>query len=173
MNGTWTCAQCGEVHGGMFDIGAAAPDPWGRADHIESNSALRFDGDFLSDDFCVIGGEHFLVRCVLEIPVHGMADPFGFGLWSSLSRENFDLYVDGFDSGHDAGLGPWTGWLCNQAADYVGTEPLPLWVEPQPSRQRPRLFVADEQHPLAIAQEQGISPERVLEIYAFYGHGPG
>jgi hypothetical protein len=28
----------------------------------------------------------------------------------------------------------------------------------------------DESHPLAIAQRDGISAERVLEIYAYYGH---
>jgi hypothetical protein len=74
----------------------------------------RMDGDFLSEDFCIIGGDSFFVRGVLEIPVHGLAEKFGFGSWSSLSRPNFDLYVERFDDGDYAGLGPWSGWFSNR-----------------------------------------------------------
>ncbi len=51
------------------------------------------DGDFLSEDFCVLDGEHFINRCVLPIPVIGLNEHFGFGCRSTLSRANFDNYI--------------------------------------------------------------------------------
>jgi hypothetical protein len=130
------------------------------------------DGDFLSEDFCVLDGKYFMVRAVLNIPVQGMDDPFGFGCWSTLSRGNFNKYIEGFDSGEYPDWGPWSGWLCNQLADYIDTDPLAIWVQPRPDRQRPLLWVMDDDHPLAIAQDDGISADRMLEIFNFYGHGP-
>ena len=149
------------------------PDPWPHGEAYEPNSALRRDGDFLSDDFCVLGGEHFMIRCVLTIPVVGMPGDFGFGCWSSLSRENFEKYVDGFDSGEYADPGPWFGWLVNRLENFTaGPDSIGLWVQPRTGRQRPLLWVQDDAHPLAIAQQNGITPERMLEIFRFYGHGP-
>lgn len=132
------------------------------------------EGDFLSQDFCVLDGKYFMVRAVLLIPVIGLKDQFGFGCWSTLSRDNFRKYVDGFDSGEYADMGPWGGWLTNRVENFVeGPDPLALWVQPQPDRKRPLLWVRDDDHPLAIAQEQGITPERMLEVFAHYGHAPG
>lgn len=114
-----------------------------------------------------------MIRCVLPIPVIGVQGDFGFGCWSTLSQENFDKYIDGFDSGEYADMGPWSGWLMNQLATFTdGKEPLPVLVQPRTERQRPLLFVQDDYHPLAIAQEEGITSERMLEVFRYYGHGP-
>lgn len=155
-----------------MDLAALAPDPWPYERTQEPNSAVRLDGDFLSEDFCVIDGRYFFVRAVLEIPVPGQAERFGFGCWSTLSRSNFEKYLDGFDNSNFDDWGPWTGWLCNQLENYIGTDPEVVYVFPQPDRQRPTLRIADPHHQLAIDQEQGISVERLLEILRFYGHEP-
>lgn len=168
----WTCASCDTEHRGMFDLGAYAPDHWGKAEAREPNGALRLDGDFLSEDFCVIRGEHFFIRCVLEIPVHGLAEKFGYGCWSTLSRQNFEYYVDRFDTGDYAGAGPWFGWFSNSLRGFEETLNRPCLVYPQLGRQRPTILLDDPDHDLAKAEEQGISPERLLELYARYGHGP-
>ena len=156
----------------MFDLGADAPDHWGDVDRIEPNRDLRLDGDFLSEDFCVLGGEHYFVRCEFEIPVHGIAEKFGFGVWSTLSRKNFDIYVEGFDTGRYADDGPWTGWFGNRIASFEDSLNQPCWVFPQPERQRPTLALENDGHELTRAQQDGISPERLLELYAAHGHGP-
>jgi hypothetical protein len=155
-----------------MDLAAFAPDPWPHGEDREPNSALRLDGDFLSEDFCVIGGKDFFVRAVLEIPVHGLAEKFGFGCWSTLSKGNFDKYVDGFDDGAYPDWGPWDGWLCNRFETWVGTDAEAVHVYPQPDRQRPSLRIMDERHPLAIAQADGIDMPRMMEILRFYGHAP-
>jgi hypothetical protein len=172
LHGPWQCADCGDWHHDLMDLAAFAPDPWPHGEEREPNNALRFEGDFLSEDFCVIGGKHFLIRAVLEIPVHGLAEKFGFGCWSTLSEANFDKYLEGFNHSDYADWGPWDGWLCNQLENYLGTDPELVSVYPQPDRQRPTLLIRDEQHPLAIAQSEGISMDRMIEILRFYGHGP-
>lgn len=172
---SWTCANCDAAHQGMFDLGSNSPDFWitvGTDEQCEPNSAIRLDGNFLSSDFCVIEGQYFFIRAVLPIPVIGMTEHFGFGAWSTLSRDNFENYLTGFDDGHYSDPGPWFGWLANRLADYVDDDPVPLSVELQPDTQRPKLYVDDPDHPLAIAQQEGITAERLLEIYRFHGHGP-
>jgi len=173
LNGAeWACRSCDAAHRGMFDLACNHPDPWNGGSEYEPNSALDLDRDFLSEDFCVIGSEHFLVRCVLEIPVHSLADKFGFGCWSSLKREHFETYVDHFDGGTVPETGPWWGWLCNRLTPLTEDQPVGCWMFPQPGRQRPVLRVDDEDHPLARAQSEGISPEDLLRVYAEHGHAP-
>ena len=171
LNGrSWACTSCGEQHQGMFAIGACAPDYWPNAGDFENNDALSMDGDFLSEDFCVLGGEDFFVRCVFEIPVLGMDEKFGFGVWSTLSRDNFQLYVDQFNETSPHDQSPWFGYFSNSLRGFEETVPEPCEVHPQPNRQRPVLILLNEDHQLARAQREGISPERVLEIYGAYGH---
>jgi hypothetical protein len=166
----WKCCNCDLPHRGMFDLASDCPDPWGKFDGYEPNAAIRLEGDFLSEDFCVLGGEHFLARCVVEIPVHGLDRKFGFGCWGSLKRENFESYLNAFDAGSVPDGAPWTSWLSNRIKPFVASDPIGCDMFPQAGRQRPVLRVADRTHPLAQAQESGISPEALIEIYALYGH---
>lgn len=155
----------------MFDLGAAAPDYWTGSCETEPNGALRTEGSFLSEDFCVIDGENFFIRCVFPIAVHGLNERFAFGIWSTLSRTNFDIYVDRFDEDVRDELGPWTGYFSNRIVGFEETVPEPCWVQPRAERQRPSITLMNEQHDLARAQHEGVTPERVLAIYSAYGHG--
>jgi len=166
--GRWRCRSCDQDHQGIFDIAAGAPWHWEGEDSPEPNSALRLDGDFLSPDFCVIGGQDFFVRGLLFIPVIGLEDDFAFGCWSTLSRANFEKYVAHFD-GIDLDE-PWTGWFSNEFKAFPGTVNTPCWVMPQSSGERPEIWLDDEEHPLSIAQRNGITPEQLLDIYRVHGH---
>ncbi|MBI0475694.1 DUF2199 domain-containing protein [Sphingomonas sp. MA1305] len=169
---TFRCRTCEVEHDGMFDLACNAPDHWPGDQPREPNSALRLDGDFLSDDFCVINGEDFFVRCVFELPVAGLMNKFGYGVWSTLSRTNFEKYVAAFDDARPGDLGPWWGWLSNDLKTWPETRNIGCWVYPQLDRQRPVVVLDDPEHPLSIAQDVGISVERLMAIYAAEGHGP-
>ncbi|WP_109808026.1 DUF2199 domain-containing protein [Sphingosinithalassobacter portus] len=172
-SGRWRCENCATEHSWPFDLAARAPDPWSHGDAYQPNSELHLDGDFLSEDFCVIEGRHFMVRAVLTIPVNGVDGDFGFGCWTTLSRENFGKYVDGFDSGDFGEDAMWSGWLVNRLAIVAeDDDPIALWVQPRPERQRPLLWAQSDEHVLGIAQDEGISPETMLEILRRYGHAP-
>lgn len=173
LTGTpWLCVACGVEHRDRFSLACFAPDQWEGAEDYAPNSALVLDGDFLSEDFCVLRGEHTFVRCSLEIPIHGVAEKFSFGVWSTLAADKFDLYLDAFDTGVYEDMGPWFGWLSNDLAPFGSTLNIKCRVHPQLGRLRPVISVSDPAHPLAIAQDEGITPERAMELYAFYGHVP-
>jgi hypothetical protein len=171
LRGEWACSACGTAHSGMFDLSPLSPDPWPHARDYEPNASLRLDGDFLSEDFCVMDGSTFFVRCVLPIPVHGMDHDFAFGCWGTLKRENFEHYVDNFDAGTVPPEAPFFSWLCNSLRPFDLTEPLACEMQAQERRQRPVLFVLNDDHPLAVAQRDGVSPEEVMRYYALHGHG--
>jgi hypothetical protein len=173
LTGTpWRCAGCGAVHREMFALACVTPEQWTGPDDYAPNHELRLDGDFLSEDFCVMGGQYFYVRCTVEVPVHRLADKFSFGVWSTLSRENFDIYVDGFDHSDYANMGPWFGWFSNRLPMFGETLNQKCRVHPQLNRQRPVLSLLDPDHPLSIAQDRGVSPEDAMGYYARYGCRP-
>lgn len=168
---SWVCSCCGVAHGGLPDLACGKPEPWpGSEDKVPNAEADRVD-HFLSEDFCVVEGEHFFVRCVLEVPIIGSdGDRFAYGVWSSLSRENFGRYVDTFDEGDQEGLGPWFGWFSNRLKGYPDTLFLKCQVHPRPGRRRPWIELEPTEHPLAFEQQRGITLDRLLEIYALNGH---
>ena len=172
----WTCANGHQLSGKPMDLCADAPDPWTGERRAEPNSALRFDEDCLTDDFCVLkeaSQTNFIIRAVMEFPIAGTQEIWGFGCWTTLSEENFDKYVDGFNAGVYPEEAPWFGWLCNRLMPiFTDSYPLALAVCPRQDRQRPKLLVRDEEDPLGVYQKDGLPPSVLLEILQNYGFGP-
>lgn len=52
----------------------------------------------LSSDQCVVDAQHYFVKGLIEIPVVGKDEPFCWGVWVSLSRENFSRTADLWDT---------------------------------------------------------------------------
>lgn len=158
-----TCASCGKPHRGLFDLGALQPYYW--------QAGLESSTNYLSEDFCVTNGEHFFVRCVLLIPIIGSdGQSLGYGSWSSLSQQNFESYMDTFDGGEQGRLGPWFGWFANRLPGYPDPLNLKCSVQPRDGRQRPTITLEPTEHPLAVDQRNGITFDRLLELYALNGH---
>ena len=171
----WICPCCGKTHQGLFDIACDKPDFWQRPEEQSPNSEVLTSGNVLtnvlSEDFCILNGEHFFVRCVLPLPIIGAThEHFAFGVWATLSKKNFNVYLDAFDAGDSGSLGPWFGWFSNRLPGYPDTLNLKCQVYPQGNRQRPHIMLEATDHLLAIEQRQGITFDRLLEIYALSGH---
>ena len=161
----WTCACCGDRKRGVPDSSFSAP--------IHYAWAEQGDQDFVviekTDDHCVMdisGHRAFFIRCVLLVPVEGMADSFGFGVWSTLSEANFLRYNETFLDQDQSKLGPMFGYLANRLPTYPDTLNLKVDVLPQDDRQRPVLRLWDEaaEHPLFIDQNRGIDKERLTAL---------
>lgn len=60
------------------------------------------------------------------------------------------------------------GWLCNRIPAYPDTLHLETRVFPQDGDQRPIIRISDvhANHPLYVEQRDGITVERLREIYA-------
>ncbi|MBS0470094.1 MAG: DUF2199 domain-containing protein [Proteobacteria bacterium] len=76
----WLCKGCGTVHCGIMGLGVDKPAVWpGPSSEAKSNAALPGAQHILTQDFCVLDGEHFFVRCGLELPLRGTVDSATFG----------------------------------------------------------------------------------------------
>ena len=172
MKGRWTCAECGHVHEGLRDLVAFAPDHWASEKSYEPNSSLRLDGDFLSEDFCVLGGRYFFIRGVSIFQVAGLGQSFGFGTWSTLSKENFYRYLDGFDTGVLCFDAPCFGWFANRIEPFDDTRNKPCEVHMRQGRQRPQFVLSEMDTDFARAQRDGLSAARLLQVLKRHGHRP-
>jgi hypothetical protein len=113
------CSCCGELHEGSPSIGFDAPLHYAELDADERAAQAQ-----LGDDLCTIDHtdrrDHF-VRVCLELPIHGHADPFVWGVWVSLSAENFARYRETWDAPDTADR--YFGWFCNRLPGYPGCVP--------------------------------------------------
>jgi len=130
------------------------------------------NGNFLSEDFCIIEGENFIVRAVLQFYVEGLDKEFGFGVWSSLSEENFNAYLENFDTGLDEAGPEWSSWFCSDLTYFGKTVGEKAWVIPQPNRQRPMIQFMDKTSVLDRAHHVGLAASALIEIFEYYGHSP-
>jgi hypothetical protein len=152
----YRCATCGKLHHDLPDLGADKPDLWWDVPAEERPRRV-----ILTPDTCVID-EHCFIRGVIEIPVHDEAEPFGLGVWASQKKENFQTYLDNFDS---AAIGPFFGWLCTNVAYYPGgTHHLKTMAHFRGGGLRPAIEVEPTDHPLAVDQREGITLARAWEI---------
>lgn len=170
-NRPWLCSACEDEHVGIMDLACSRPDQWSGSEEREPNSELDLTGNFLSEDFCVLEGQHFFVRAILELPILGGGDEsFCYGIWSSLSREHFESYAEVFDSAEQEHLGPWFGWFSNHLKGYPDTLNLKCQVHPVDGRLRPQIELEPTDHPLAVEQRNGITLDRLLDLYEINGH---
>ena len=163
---SFTCSCCGEVHEGSPSFGFKAPDPY-----LEQPAEIQNEGK-LGSDLCYYkddDGCHYFARVVLEVPIHGIEEPFLWGVWVSLSKENYNRYVETYDNPETTDR--YFGWLCNYLPFYENTYALKTNVIPQNNGDRPYIELEDTDHPLALDFHTGITVERAREIAEICMHG--
>ncbi|MEM0966972.1 MAG: DUF2199 domain-containing protein [Verrucomicrobiota bacterium] len=150
---------CSETHDELPDIGSDAPYYW-------CKEAEASDSSSLTEDLCIIEGEEFFVRGVVEIPIQGTDDYFGWGVWVSLKKENFEIYRDNYDSSK---IGPFFGWFATEI-DYfsVSTINLQTTVKFVGGGTRPRIFINECDHKIRKDQRSGITFEEAWKIVHHY-----
>ena len=157
---TYTCATCGKTHEGLPDVAFRWPDSYFGVP--ESERAARIKG---TTDTCSIDDEDFFIRGIILIPVHGQPESLGLGVWVSQKRENFQTYLDNFDS---AEIGPFFGWLSNRITFYQpDTWVLPTMAHFQGNNQRPLIKPEPSDHPLYKDFSEGITMDRAWSIVHF------
>jgi hypothetical protein len=162
----FTCSCCGAgKRGEMMDLIKLKPDIVFLVPTEEWGERVR-----ISSDLCSVDDAHFLVRTVLEIPIRDTDKTFAFGAWGSLSRENFKTYERELYNPAPA-FGPFFSFLASSLMPY----PDIYEVEPRAAMhfrpaKRPLLVLDRCDHPLALDQHEGITVNKVAEIYAAWGH---
>ncbi|WP_236241721.1 DUF2199 domain-containing protein [Streptomyces sp. CC228A] len=126
----------------------------------------------LSADQCVIQAQHYFVKGLIEIPVIGSDEVFSWGVWVSLSRENFSRAADLWDTPGRESEKPYFGWLTTELTIYSPTTiNLKTNLHTRPVGERPLIELEPTDHPLAVEQRVGITMDRVREIAESLLHG--
>ncbi|MGV9386353.1 DUF2199 domain-containing protein [Nonomuraea sp. NPDC003707] len=155
----FTCSCCGQRHDGLpLAYSTEAPVYW--------TSEMADDPDCeLSSDQCVIQGEAFFVRGLIEIPVTDLDEVFSWGVWISLSREKFARVAKLWKTTGRENEPPYFGWLSTELPIHSpSTINLKTNLHTRPVGQRPLIELESTGHPLAIEQRSGITLSRVQQI---------
>jgi hypothetical protein len=160
MSAGFTCSCCSTWHDHLpMSYGADAPVYWYALP--ESDPAQRAE---LSSDQCIIDGQYFFVRCRIEIPVLDSSDPFSWGVWISVSSDNFRRISALWNVSGREQESPFFGWLSTTLPVYPETLNLKTMLRLQPLGERPLVELEPSDHPLSIEQRTGITLHRVQQI---------
>ena len=163
------CPCCGRVFSGVFDIGFDHPDPWPHGNRAEADvQILEVGSDRLGTDLCEIGPHRF-IRCILPFPIIGSDQRFAFGPWGSVNPENFARYVESDTGASASDFDGCFAWLMNDLPGFQADDWLPCNLIPGEEGLRPILEVHDGSHEIARLQEDGITFDQLLDIYAAAG----
>jgi hypothetical protein len=157
----WRCSVCGEEHEGVpLDWSHDKPAYW---------DGPHSGDDFLTSDLCSWtdddGQRNYFIRGVLHVPLPELDDTLRYGVWSSLSRESFDRVYELWDAPARVHEPPYFGWLSNSIPGYPETLNLPCEVITDSLKLRPRIVLHDGDHPLILEQHEGITIDRMLDLF--------
>lgn len=151
---SFICSCCGERHDGLPDIFYDRPWYWNATEAAADSERNR-----LGSDLCIVGGEHFFIRCVLFLPIKGTSRALGWGVWVSQSKANFDLYAETYDATPERAT---FGYLANRLATYPDTLNLNTQAHWQSNGKRPWVELAPCDHPLYRDWSEGITREQAV-----------
>lgn len=157
----FACTFCGDEHEGLPALAFDEPVYTHALPDEEWKRRV-----VLTSDTCELDGVHFFVRGRLEIPVHGWPEPLSWGVWMSLSREDFQRFVELFEEPGRTAEGGWMGWMSSLLPGYPDTRNLKVRLHLQPLPDRPLFELEPTEHPLAVDQREGIPMARAVEIVA-------
>ncbi|RSD13870.1 DUF2199 domain-containing protein [Amycolatopsis eburnea] len=157
----YTCTSCGEHHEELpFAYSAPAPAFWQDA-----------PTDVLEPERCVISGEHYFLRGRLVLPVRDADQDFEWGVWVSVSKDNFFRAEELWDDPKRTDEPPYFGWLATELPGYEpGTLNLKTNLHTRPPGERPLIEVEPTGHPLAVEQRDGITLIRVQAVAELLRH---
>jgi hypothetical protein len=159
------CTFCEEWHEGVPGYATEAPGYYHSIPLAEREARC-----ILESDICVVDQTFFFVRGCLEIPVKGESERFIWGVWISLSKPSFERFVESFDAPQRSHIGPFFGWLSSELPLYPSTKSVKTRVHLRDNGLRPYIELEPTDHPLALEQRNGITTERVVEIYSRLQH---
>lgn len=164
------CRTCGQTHEGTpLSFAADFPDMY--ANMSESDRGARA---LISSDQCIVDETWFFIRGCLEIPVLYSSEVFLWGLWATVKEEVFNELSESWEEeGRETRRGPFNARLANSLSVYPETLNVKLRIVIQPVGTRPLFIVEEEQHPLATAQQHGISRLEAMELSATLLHIQG
>ncbi len=118
----------------------------------------------LSDDLCVVDQTTFFIPGHIELPIVGTGRSFAWSVWCSLSAESVIDANKNWNDANRVGV-EYFGWLCTSLPAYDATTlHLKTDVLMRNVGTVPHIVVHEDDHPIYVEQNEGISPGRYHEI---------
>lgn len=150
--GGFRCSGCDEWHP-TVPLAFHAPSPAYWSADLE-----HADDCALGSDQCIIRSEHFFIRGLVEVPIIDRAESFEWGVWVSLSEDNFARTSQLWEVTGRETEAPMFGWLSTELPIFPdSTLGLKTMVHTREVGLRPLVILEPTQHPLAIEQREGIT----------------
>ncbi|HEY9789073.1 MAG TPA: DUF2199 domain-containing protein [Candidatus Obscuribacterales bacterium] len=163
---TFECDVCNERHEIPLNLGFSIPDyvnkllPWEREEKCKSSA-----------DWCIVEDRFFYLRGCLEVPIQGTDKIFSWGVWTTVSEDDFDATMDLWNDQARVDEPDYIGSLANSLPLYSETRNLPLAVRTRAIGDRPALNLQESSHPLCTEQREGMTMERAIELAKLVLHG--
>lgn len=155
------CETCGKEHDTLpLDLAYEYPADFFRIPARERERRIVSNGDLCSID----KKEHY-ARGILALPIKGGDEEFRWGIWARIKAKDLKRYLDLWNSDVAAEEPRFPGQLSGGIQAYPDTDGLAVEVQLL-VRKRPRFFVVNPEHPLGIAQREGVSWE---DVHRFVG----
>lgn len=167
---SWICSTCGQRHDDIpFSFAADFPD-----NYANLNADEREARALIGSDQCILDEKECYIRGLVELPIHGENDPFLWGVWAAMWPEDFDEVAETWETeGRENTTGPFKGRLGNRLQPYTPTTAdLKLTIHIRPVGQRPAFIIDEPEHPLAIAQRNGMTLTEARELASAVLHQP-
>lgn len=108
--------------------------------------------------------EEYYIRGILALPIINSEQEFCWGVWAKISENDLRWYVKHWKlEQYEDGMS-FFGFLSGGIKFYEASDLLEVLIHPQPGKLRPRFEVVDKDHPLGLAQLNGITP---LDVHNF------
>ncbi|MGE7885273.1 DUF2199 domain-containing protein [Bacillus sp. NPDC094077] len=118
----------------------------------------------LTSDTCIMDNEYYFIRGCLEIPILNYPETFIWDVWVSISEENYQKVIKGWNERDIENEEPYFGWLSTSIPGYPETLNLKTNIHIMEIGIKPFIELEPTEHPLAIEKRKGITFDRVRKI---------
>jgi hypothetical protein len=155
---SFTCSCCGKTYELPLCFGSDYPYHYYSIPPEEREKRIE-----LTESLCVIDGQHFFHRGRITIPINDYDEDLVFNVWTSISRENFEIRNDLWNDPARVNQPPYFGWLQTSVSTYGNTINIKTVARENEAGLIPSIEVIEKDHPLRYDQEHGISFKTALD----------
>jgi Uncharacterized protein conserved in bacteria len=159
----YQCSCCGQVYDELpLTFGNDFPDYYFSIPPDERETRIE-----IKESLCVVDDKHFFHRGRLTIPIVDHDDDLVFNVWTSISEDNFVKRNDLWNIPDRVNEEPYFGWLQTTIPTYGQTLNLKTIAIENEVGLIPTIQIIEDEHPLTVDQEKGITFNRALQIVDF------
>lgn len=153
----YKCSSCNELHEGLPDVAFGSPDAYDMLSEEE-----RAERALINEDFCIIDGTRYFLRCIAEAPIEGYSEQFGWGVWCEVPWAGFKKVWEAYSFQDAVQELVFSGTIANALKHYPDTLGLPCQVELRSDDMRPHVRTLESGHQFAQHQAKGLTLDEAI-----------